>query len=305
MALNPAISRIDFTPQGVVLRAGDKQFTFPVLGAPPAPAAPALPKPTFRDDFASADPARFLTFDGSHWPPLSGTAGRWARMFMYGWPDNAGSQDLSARNLPANKELQCYEDRAVTLGPDGLVLTATRDVDNHGRGSLPWTSGCIVQNRDLAMLYGYFEMTAKLPKGAGFWPAFWLLAADGSWPPEIDVIEKVAKTSDNKPSDTAYRAGVVTGGGVWADLPDADAFNKFGCLWGPDQILFTLNGKSIGAVPTPDNCRRPMYMLANLAVGGTWPGDPATDAKTASMTVRSISSYAAGSWGSSQFPATP
>lgn len=40
-----------------------------------------------------------------------------------------------------------------------------------------------------AQTYGYFEITAKMPRGKGYWPAFWLAHAGIGWPPEIDVVE--------------------------------------------------------------------------------------------------------------------
>ena len=37
--------------------------------------------------------------------------------------------------------------------------------------------------------YGYFEIEARVPRGKGRWPAFWLTFAGRGWPPEIDVME--------------------------------------------------------------------------------------------------------------------
>jgi beta-glucanase (GH16 family) len=258
--------------------------------------------PTFFDNFASDDPARWITFDGHNWPPPVGAPGKWSRCFYYGWPSNAGSQDPAARTLAANKEAQSYEDRAVTIGLDGLVLTAARDANNHS--GLPWTSGCIVQSRDAAMLFGYFEMTAKLPKGRGLWPAFWLLSSDMTWPPEIDVLEKVGKDQADVPTDDVFRSGVVQAAGNWLRSTGLDSWHRYGVLWTADTISFVFDGRMTASQPTPANCRRPMYMLINLAIGGpgSWPGEPAADVTTASMTVRSVASYALGSWGAALLP---
>ena len=41
----------------------------------------------------------------------------------------------------------------------------------------------------------------------------------------------------------------------------------------PDQTSFYFNGQEYWSTPTPPEYMQPMYMLANLALGGGWPID--------------------------------
>ena len=42
--------------------------------------------------------------------------------------------------------------------------------------------------------YGYAQIVAKLPVGKGLWSAFWMEPENGSWPPEIDIMENWAQS---------------------------------------------------------------------------------------------------------------
>ena len=64
----------------------------------------------------------------------------------------------------------------------------------------PYTSARLSSKQTFR--YGVFEMRARLPRGKGTWPAFWLLAGpknNWKWPDdgEIDIMEHVGYDMNN------------------------------------------------------------------------------------------------------------
>ena len=160
----------------------------------------------------------------------------------------------------------------------GLRISATKTPDGK------WYSGLICSmDRDgpgqqgFAQKFGYFEMRAKLPDGAGTWPAFWLVGIDKSVASsEIDILEYYGH-------DPRYFHAVQH---IWVNGKDQYAkdkmmevqphlltnnYNTFGVLISPDQIRFYLNRNEFWEAPTPAEYKQPMYILTNLALGGGWP----------------------------------
>jgi len=187
------------------------------------------------------------------------------------------------RTLPNNREAQWYVDHAPD-GPfrlrDGVLEITAAPAPGLPQG-MTHRSGMIMGQRLLNQQYGYFEIRAQLPRGRGLWPAFWLLPSDGHWPPEIDIMEMLGHQHrtyyvalharpDGVPLDevTAVQTADLTAG-----------FHTFGVSWRPDRIRYYLDDRLVHDVPTPSDLHRPMYMLANLAVGGagSWPGAAARD----------------------------
>lgn len=221
---------------------------------------------TFSDDFDT-----FRPFVGGH--------GTWRTTFGDGRVD-----DLDQRTIRKNGELQVYADSAMhdTAGPLGLdpfaikngalEITAARTGQGMAArlGGYAYTSGMISSQPSFAQRYGYFEMRATLPAGKGLWPAFWLLPSDLSWPPEIDVMESIGDpatvyvTAHSKTAEAKGFEAKLTGGG----------FHTFAVSWDPKSLIWYVDGAEVGRQATPADMTKPMYLLANLALGGGWAGAP-------------------------------
>jgi Glycosyl hydrolases family 16 len=143
--------------------------------------------------------------------------------------------------------------------------------------------GATINSFPFAQKYGVFAMSAKLPGGKGIWPAFWLLPADKSWPPEIDVMEVIGiqpstlytSVHTNIPGrETAYGQGTDT------HLDLSAAFHEYAVDWGPERIDWYFDRKLVYSQPTPPDLHNPCYIIANVGVGkpNGWGGAP--DAST-------------------------
>ncbi len=72
-----------------------------------------------------------------------------------------------------NKELQAYSDRPanVFVKNNQLTICSLKEQD----GEREYTSSKLVTRGKACWQYGYFDIRAKFPKGAGCWPAIWLM----------------------------------------------------------------------------------------------------------------------------------
>lgn len=250
-----------------------------VLAALIAPAAVAAPpaltdqtqvwQQTFGDEFngVAIDPTKWAT--------------------CYWWVSGDGCTNSG------NGEQQWYTPANVIESGGTLKLRAQRQTTLAPNGkTYDYTSGMISSGRDSSLLstppkfqfkYGYMEMRAKLPAGTGLWPAFWTLPSSQGWPPEIDAMEG----RGDRPSDinvgvyNKTSTGSTVHGSVWINgLADYTAgFHTFAVDWRPDRLDYYVD--DVLRIRVTDRTRiptEPMYVLANLAVGGNWPGSP--DANT-------------------------
>lgn len=174
-------------------------------------------------------------------------------------------------------EAAAYRQRGLSLGDGILTMTAT----NQQSGGRPYTSGAITSSGLREFTYGYAEVRAKMPRGRGLWPAFWLLSTGPGTTGEIDVFE-VLGHEPRRVHMTLHRdwgTGQSQEGTSWVGPDFSAAFHTFAVDWEPEHIVWYVDGverfRSKTDVPI-----RPMCLIANLAVGGptSWPGPP--DAQT-------------------------
>ncbi|MGN7881580.1 family 16 glycosylhydrolase [Hyphomicrobiales bacterium] len=225
----------------------------------------------------------------------SDTGGVWDA--KYWWAPEEGA------TLTENGELQWYVNPSyeptASINPfsveDGvLTITAERASEEIQSeiGGYDYTSGMLTTYSSFAQTYGYFEMRADMPDDQGAWPAFWLLPADGSWPPELDVVEMRGQDT-NTVITTAHsnESGEHTVSRDGVQVADTDGFHDYGVLWTEDEIVWYFDDTEIARTDTPADMHEPMYMLVNLAVGGMadTPNDDFADG--AEMKIDSIEAY--------------
>jgi beta-glucanase (GH16 family) len=222
-----------------------------VIAAPPAGIAWVE---TFRDDFDGT------TLDTTKWHPHDHFCGTRNNELQAYVPENAIIENGLCRLIA--------EQRQVDYGYCGQPANVKQ-----------YAAGIIISEDTFDQQYGYWEIRCQSPAGQGLWPAFWMLPYD-KWPPEIDVLEILGHEPDRVHMTNHYNneLGAHQATGTSYKGPDFSAgFHEFGVLWRPDSLVWYVDGvvrhRSGSGVP-----QEPFYILANLAVGGNWPGAP--DAST-------------------------
>jgi len=137
-----------------------------------------------------------------------------------------------------------------------------------------YISGILTTQGSFAQKYGYFEIRSRIPAGVAVWPAFWMLADDGGWPPEIDVMEGRGQRPGDIVMTTHWRifeTQKIHTCGFDFIVPDAaTAFHDYGALWQRDRITYFIDRKPVADIKVPVSFVDPMYMIVNLAMGAKY-----------------------------------
>jgi hypothetical protein len=190
-----------------------------------------------------------------------------------------------------NNELETYVNSYANChgisdssSPTGQALQIEAQTDSSGR----WYSARINTNGKYSFGQGtYLEFSCKFPNaGQGYWPAAWCLGTSGgNWPAngEIDVAESIDNAEGNW--STLHMPGWNPGTGEYS-VPNATTqYHRYG-MWldtSGSYINFEYQGNvvdTIYASSLPSGATweywspRQFYILLNLAIGGSFPGNP-------------------------------
>lgn len=128
-----------------------------------------------------------------------------------------------------------------------------------------------------AFRYGRVEARIRIPAGRGLTSALWLLPANRSDLPEIDAFEITGQAPGIVSMHLHYArpdGSEAAPGSDWHTRSLAGSWHLFGIDWRPGRLQWLVDGAvrwqvSGRAVPSV-----PMYLLANLVVGGDEAGPP-------------------------------
>lgn len=176
-----------------------------------------------------------------------------------------------------------------------LIIEARSETLDKARfsdwGGQRYSSTRLFTNGKASWTYGFYEVRARIPCGRGTWPAIWMLPEDPKvkWPDggEIDIMEHVGFDPGTVHQTLITRAFNYDSGVQQTKaikLPDAcTAFHRYQLLWTEkfivtgidDEPRFMLKNVKSGRDRWPFD--KPMHLLLNIAVGGTWGGQKGID----------------------------
>lgn len=262
--------------------------TFTVTSAAAASPTPASPTP------ASPTSSPVATTSSTAGTPTAPAGGPWKLSFSDEFDGTAldGSRwatcyprpgDMSCSNT-GNGEAQWYKPGNVSVGGGVARLEARRETTTspYTGKAYSYSSGLIQSKPSFNFQYGYLETRMQLPKGSGFWPAFWTWPTSENWPPEIDVMEfygdnpRLVYQTLHGDCGTQIRPSATDWTSGW---------HTYAADWEPGSIRYYVDGK----LTMTSTCApaEKMYLIANLAIanGANAPAPTASTVLPSSLAI--------------------
>lgn len=197
-----------------------------------------------------------------------------------------------------NQELQYYTNRPENAVVSNGALKITAKRENYS--GMAFTSARLLTQDKFVFKYGKIEVKAKLPAGVGTWPAVWMLGNNiqtVGWPNcgEIDIVEHRGSEL-NKIFGTLHypgRSGGNPNGSTKVIANATTEFHIYTVEWYSDAIKIYVDNQLFHSVANSSNIpfNHDFFILANVAMGGTFGGAVDPNFSSASMEIDYIRIY--------------
>lgn len=175
------------------------------------------------------------------------------------------------------------------MGPDGLrdgtlALRAYR-LPEEARSEFwgfPNAAGMLSTQNSHSQTYGYWEAAFRINSlEKGMHLALWLMPADNSWPPEIDILEIVNNDPNGSDGQLGEWGSNVHGGGgglQFDQVSDWQGWHKVGLEATPTSLRWFYDGVLVRE--EANFIHKSMYFLTTWEIGSRWSGAPDQDLTT-------------------------
>jgi beta-glucanase (GH16 family) len=161
------------------------------------------------------------------------------------------------------------------------------------------STGMVNSMNKFSFKYGYVETRVWVSDCIGCWPTFWIMPANNTWPPEIDIFEFVNPANEPKrfphsivhwkpdgaegdtqhdhfesidndlsDGDMSQEWFITRPVGDEADYMGEGQWHTYGMLWTPTSVKFYVDGELgsevVGETKLP---QQPMYLIYQMAIG--------------------------------------
>ncbi len=224
----------------------------------------------------------------------------WSDEFNYEGKPNPEfwTAEIGNNNGWGNEELEYYTDRL-----DNAVVnngTLKINLKKESFEGLNYTSARLVTKGKKSFKYVKIEFRAKLPTGAGTWPALWMLGSNIDtmpWPAcgEIDVMEHVGN-QQNIIHGTLHLPSNFGANGVTAstNIPTASSdFHIYRVEWSSTSIQFSVDNNVYHTYANTNDSpfNSDFFLIMNVAMGGNFGGAVDTNFVSSSMEVDYVRVY--------------
>lgn len=215
------------------------------------------------------------------------------------WEENFDGPELDAsvwsrirRGTPEWQDTQAPDDDRCFDMRDGMLILRGMVNDINPEDTAAYHTGGVSTARKHAFDCGRIEVRARLHGAQGAWPAIWMMPFDQTlpWPKggEVDIMEHLNHDDiayytlhsifSHDSANKSYQDSIPTG---TKSRINPDDFNVYSVDFYPDSMVYHVNGERVFAYfkdySIPEEKEqfpfyRPMFLMIDMQLRGSWPG---------------------------------